>query len=191
MPSSDRRAIILEALDHLIRDGGSPRVTIADVADRAGLSRATLYREFAGGKEELLASYTTRAIHSFADVVCSAGEAEDTLEAAIAAMITAGRAELLRHDIFQSVAAGDPQSLSAVLLPLVHVMRLRFQRSVAMRLAEEFPERSDERRTADAVYIGSFLVNVLGPAGAWNLDDPDEMCHLVRTFFTAGVGTDD
>lgn len=187
--TNDRRAAVLDAVADLLRDGGSSRFTVGEVADRAGVSRATLYRDFEGGKDELLEEYAKRAIEQFADAVCDAADAQPSLDAAVAAMVVEGRAELFRNDIFQAVIVGEPETLSSVLLPLVHILRSRYEQSLAQRLAVELPDRSEGQRMADARYIGAFLVNLMGPFGSWDLDDPAELRRLVSTFLTSGISS--
>ncbi|MGD9794684.1 MAG: helix-turn-helix domain-containing protein, partial [Acidimicrobiia bacterium] len=55
MSDDPRDHILAEAL-RLVGDHGIARTSMADVASAAGVSRATLYRYFPGGKDEVMES---------------------------------------------------------------------------------------------------------------------------------------
>src|SRR5919109_209985 len=93
-------ARILDAAFEAIRDFGLPRVTVEDVAQRAGLSRQTVYRYFPSKDELIIALVsrdeetlrpildgTTRAIMSY--ILTPADRPVDTIATAMAgALVT-------------------------------------------------------------------------------------------------------
>jgi len=54
--SADTRTRIIEAAHERVAADGVARTTIESVAQHAGLSRATIYRYFPGGRDELAAA---------------------------------------------------------------------------------------------------------------------------------------
>jgi AcrR family transcriptional regulator len=68
---AERRAALLGAAEDAIRDHG-PDVSMEQIADRAGVSKATLYDNFDGKlglTQALLQRYGTRLLHRFADAI--------------------------------------------------------------------------------------------------------------------------
>ena len=92
------RERILEATYACVARSGLARTTVEDAAREAGLSRATIYRHFPGGREELLhAVVTWEFLHFFArlyDVVRDAATLEEVLFGA------PGQGLTIRHDSY-------------------------------------------------------------------------------------------
>src|SRR5919108_3579221 len=73
---------ILHAAFEAIRDFGLPRVTVEDVAQRAGLSRQTVYRYFPS-KDELIIALVSREEEKLLDGVRAVFAAHEDLEQAL------------------------------------------------------------------------------------------------------------
>src|ERR671937_3000254 len=76
------RARILDAAFAAVRDFGVSRTTVEDVAQRAGLSRQTVYRYFPS-KDHLVLALVLREEEKFIDGTRRAFEENDDLEVAI------------------------------------------------------------------------------------------------------------
>src|SRR5438270_14007924 len=73
---------ILDAAFDAIRDYGLTRITMEDVAQRASLSRQTVYRYFPS-KDHLIVALVSREEEKFLDGVRAAFLEHDTLETAV------------------------------------------------------------------------------------------------------------
>ena len=69
------------------------KTTLDDVAREAGCSRATVYRTFPGGKEEVIAAVVdTEVARLFSAIAVAMGEADDLEDAVVAGMVTTASA---------------------------------------------------------------------------------------------------
>src|ERR687887_517789 len=76
------RARILDATFSAVRDFGISRTTVEDVAQRAGLSRQTVYRYFPS-KDHLVVALVSREEEKFLDGVRAAFLEHEDLEEAV------------------------------------------------------------------------------------------------------------
>jgi AcrR family transcriptional regulator len=92
------RKRLLDAVGALLSERRWERVTMAEIAARAGVSRQTLYNEF-GGRDEIAQAYVIREAEGFLSMVEQAIEANgDDPRAALEAAVSG----------FLSIAAGHP-----------------------------------------------------------------------------------
>jgi len=63
--AADSRARVLEAALRRVARFGISKTTVEDIAREAHLSRATLYRFFPGGRDEILATMVEREVRGF------------------------------------------------------------------------------------------------------------------------------
>jgi AcrR family transcriptional regulator len=108
-----RRARLVEAARELAHEGGYAAVTMHDVADRAEVARATVYRYFAS-KDHLLTEVASTLAHSVTEDAAlggalTGGSAEERLIALLEAIVEVGAANLtLTSAIIQAVTSADP-----------------------------------------------------------------------------------
>ena len=102
---------ILDAATSLVARWGVTKTSLADVAKEAGCSRATLYRSFPGGKQQLFAAVGHRELAGYVDAIVEVvDEADDLADALTRGLVVAAR--LLRdHDAAQFVLAHEPELL--------------------------------------------------------------------------------
>jgi AcrR family transcriptional regulator len=74
---------IVEAAATCFARYGVAKTTVEDIAAAAGLSRATVYRAFTGGRDELVLSVVLRDLAAFLDHLAESLSSEKTPEAAI------------------------------------------------------------------------------------------------------------
>ncbi|WP_329578770.1 TetR/AcrR family transcriptional regulator [Kitasatospora sp. NBC_01250] len=114
---------ILDAAYQLLLTIGMQRITMADIARRAGVSRATLYRRW-GGVREVLGTLTTRVWTELAE---SAFPSADAAGAAPAPQAAHGRAHVVDgvarlvaairvHPLLRKIIELDPDFLTPYLL---------------------------------------------------------------------------
>jgi len=180
------RERILEAGYACVARYGMAKTTVEDVARESGLSRATLYRYFPGGKDQLLrdviAWETGRFFGRLAEAVAGAPDFVHLLEEAL---MFAHRA-VEEHEVLQKVLQTEPERL----LPQLTVESERILVFIR-RFLVPYLEREDLREGVDpeqaADYVARMLLSFIGNQGRWDLTDPEQVATLVRTELLAGV----
>ena len=92
MPSAETR--ILDAAKQCSEQWGFDRVTVDDIAVAAGVSRATLYRLFPGGKDVLFETLRQREISEFFDTLTAEVVDVDVFEDLIVRLVVIATREL-------------------------------------------------------------------------------------------------
>jgi len=181
------RTRLLGAAYACIGRAGLGKTTVEDVAREAGVSRATVYRHFPGGRDELMreviAWETTRFFLRLADAVAGIHDFADLIEEALLYAHEAVES----HAVLQQVLATEPDRL----LPTLTVESERVCRHIAEFLVpylEAAPRRGpDVEPAAAADYIARMLLSWIGAPGRWDLTDRGQVRTLVRSEFLAGV----
>jgi AcrR family transcriptional regulator len=181
-----QRVRIADAAMRCIARTGVSKTTLDDVAREAGCSRATVYRTFPGGKEEVIAAAVdTEVARFFSAIAVEMGQAEDLEDAVVAAMVATARA-IDEHPALQYVLAYEP----GVLLPHLCFARMDGVLEVASRFAAAFLarwlDREAARRVADwaARIVVSYIAS---PAPGVYLRDEESARRLVSTFVMPGA----
>ncbi|HVX21627.1 MAG TPA: helix-turn-helix domain-containing protein [Acidimicrobiales bacterium] len=183
--SSQRVRIVDAALRCLARQG-TAKTTADDIAREAGLSRATLYRAFPGGKDGVLhAVVETETARLFSDLAVAMGEARDLEDMLVAGMSGAAGA-LSGHAALGYLLEHEP----GVVLP--HLAFAEMDRLLAVASAFAAPffgrwlEPEQAARAAEwAVRI--VLAYLTCPATGADLTDPGDTRRLVSTFVIPGI----
>lgn len=181
------RTRILEATYACIARYGLAKTTMDDAAKEAGLSRATVYRHFPGGRDELLreviAWETARFFIRLADKVAGIRDFEDLLATAL---LFAHQA-IEGHDVLQKVLQTEPDRLVPTLTVESDRIRLLIQAFLVPYLRDE-PRRRETVDVAEAAdYVARMLLAWIGSPGRWDLTDPEQVRTLVQTEFLAGI----
>ncbi|HEX9969528.1 MAG TPA: TetR/AcrR family transcriptional regulator [Acidimicrobiales bacterium] len=178
---------IADAALRCISRWGVSKTTLDDVAREAGVSRATVYRVFPGGKDGLLDVLARREARRYftavADAMAAADSLEDTL---VAGMAAAGRG-ILSHDALQYLMAHEPE----VVLPRLAFGKLDEVLAISAAVAAPHLERwlgaDDARRAAE--WVARLVLSYACTPGDSELDiaDPASVRRLVRTFVLPGL----
>jgi AcrR family transcriptional regulator len=99
---------ILDAAKACCERWGFAKVTIDDIAAESGVSRATLYRLFPGGKDVLFDALRVRELEEFFAVLASQVEATDNLEDLLVASVVAATRELQADQHLALMMASEP-----------------------------------------------------------------------------------
>jgi AcrR family transcriptional regulator len=99
---------ILDAAKSCCERWGFAKVTIDDIAAESGVSRATLYRLFPGGKDVLFDALRVRELEQFFAVLASQVETTDNLEDLLVASVVAATRELQADQHLALMMASEP-----------------------------------------------------------------------------------
>jgi AcrR family transcriptional regulator len=132
---------LLDAAEAEFSERGWRRLTMSKIADRAGVSRQTVYNEF-GTKQQLAEQLIMRELETFLSIVSERFDAESDFVPAVrsaveGALVTAQRNELLRS-VLESDTSGD-----ADLLPIIVQSQWLIDRATAFLaelVAGRYPE---------------------------------------------------
>ena len=183
MPSRDR---LYEAAYACIGRSGLAKTTMEDVAREAGLSRATVYRYFPQGKDQLVREVVAWEANRFFDRLTRAVAHHVDLADLLEATLLFAHRAVEEHAVLQKILETEPERLLPVLTTesgrLITLVKqflvLAMQRSAV---------RDDVDADAAAEYLARMVLSHIGGQGGWDLTDPSAVRDLVRTQFLAGI----
>lgn len=180
------RERLLEAAYECIKRHGLAKTTVEDVAKESGLSRASVYRTFPGGRDELIREVVAWQIGVFfTDLASAVADAEGFEEVVERALLQAHRA-IGEHEVLQKLLLTEPERL----VPTVTMETSRFVPLIAAfvepYLARETLRPGVDRREA-ATYVARMVVSHIASPGRWDLADPAQVQALVRAEILAGI----
>ena len=180
-----RERILVATYDCVAR-WGLAKTTVADAAREAGVSRATVYRYFPGGRGELLDAVVAweyaRFFARLYDEVRTAGTLEEVMER----VLLFARRAIEGHEVLQRLLETEPEAL----LPTLGVK----SRGTHEALAAFFAPYLARHRLAPGVdveeaadFCGRMVLSYIASPGRWALDDPAQVARLVRAELLAGI----
>lgn len=99
---------VLDAVSTCVDRAGWDAVTMDEVCGEAGISRATLYRIFPGGRDVMFESLRVRRLADFFTVVRAHVEGAETLEDLLVRSIAVAHAELAGDEQLATLLASAP-----------------------------------------------------------------------------------
>jgi AcrR family transcriptional regulator len=180
-----RLRVVDAALVCLARQGVR-KTTVDDVARQAGVSRATLYRNFPGGRDAVLAAVVeTEVARLFSRLGAVMGAAEDVEEMLVAGLSEAAEA-LTGHDALRYLFTHEPE----VVLPSLAFARMDRLLAVAAGMAGPSFERwlEPDHAARAAEWLTRIVVSYVScPTEGADLTRPEDVRRLVRCFVLPGV----
>lgn len=184
-PAEVREAILAAALTCFGRRGLA-KTSLEDVAREAGVSRATVYRYFPEGREQVVSETITWEVARFWRRLADEVAAEPDLAAKLRRGLVFGHHAIAEHQLLQRVLRTEPELLLAELSTSGPLVVAVLRDAIADMLAgESLPPGVDTEEAAD--YLARLFLSVMGSPGLWDLDDPDAVGRLVDTRFLAGI----
>jgi AcrR family transcriptional regulator len=169
---------------------GLAKTTIEDVVKESGVSRATIYRHFPGGREELLRETVgwelARYLIRLADHVHDAPDLAHLLEEGL----VFARRSLLEHELLQKILVTEPERLLGLLsteatktLPFIadflHPYLASEEQAGRLRAGVDLDRAAE--------YIARAVLSLIGAPGRFDLEDPDQVRALVRLELLGGI----
>lgn len=184
-PASTRCRIVDAAYACLARDGFGP-VTVEGIAREAGVARATVYRVFPGGRDELVAAAVARAVADFfAGLRADVGEVPD-VTTLLERGLVAARHRLDDHAVLQRALEAEADQIVPQLATVMPVVVALLADELAQRLRSE-PLRPGVEVDEAAELLARLALSIIGSPGRLDVDDPAAVRRLVRGQLLAGV----
>jgi AcrR family transcriptional regulator len=177
---------MLQATYACVARYGMAKTTVEDVAREARVSRATVYRYFPGGRDQLIADTVSWEVARFfsrlADAVAAAPDLSTLL---VEGLMYAHRA-IEDHEVLQKVLQTEPDRL----LPSLTVAANRVLvliRGFLVPYLERQPLREGLSVEEASDYLARMVLSFIGTQGATDLSDRPKVESLVRREFLAGL----
>ncbi len=178
-------AIIDATLACLARHG-TLKTTVDDIARQAGVSRATVYRVFPGGRDEILAAVVdTEMARLFSALGVRLGEAGELGDALVSGIVEAST-RLCRHAALAYLVEHEPEMvLGHLAFDESNRLLTTASRFTAPFLARWMSPVEAERVAEWATRI--VLSYALSPSAGMDLTDPAHTARMVETFVLPGI----
>jgi len=183
---------LLAATYRCVERFGLGKTTIEDVVKESGLSRATIYRQFPGGRDELLLETVgwelANYFNALADHVRDAPDLEQLLERGLGY----AHRSVTEHVVLRKILDTEPERL----LPLLTVESAKTLPFIADFLHPYLVRESDAGRLRAGVdidgaaeYLARCILMLINAPGRWDLDDPAQVHDLVQSELLGGIVT--
>jgi AcrR family transcriptional regulator len=182
----DTRQRILEATYACVARWGLAKTSVEDAAREAKLSRATVYRTFPGGRDELLSAVVAWAMLEFFIRLYEQVQGATSLEEVMERGIMFAHRSIVEDEVLQRVMQTEPEKL----LPTLTFESIRIRQGIAEFLVPYLEQRGvaeglDVKEAAD--FLARMVLSYMSAPGRWDLDDPAQVAQLVRAELLAGV----
>ena len=176
---------IIDATRRLIARWGIAKTTVADIAQEAGCSRATVYRAFAGGKQELLSAVGRADLDLFFESLAQLVDESPDLESALEAVIVHATVTLNAHEGFQFMLVHEP----GMVLPFLGFNRIdRLYRTIRDRLGPHLTRFVGDRAGWAVEWAARVTLSfIFQPSPTVDLSNPETVHRLVRIRLLPGL----
>jgi AcrR family transcriptional regulator len=177
--SDDARTRILSATVECLGRYGIAKTTVDDAARQAGVARATVYRHFPEGRDQLIAEAITWAVGQFfTDLAAAVGDSEDFPTLIERALVHAHRA-VDEHVVLQKVLETEPERLLPQLTQSAPQVQAVLRHYLADKLREApLLDGVDPDQAGD--WLARMGLSFILAQGRWDLTDPADVRRLVR-----------
>jgi AcrR family transcriptional regulator len=148
---SEAETRVLDAAQRCCERWGIAKVTIDDIAADAGVSRATIYRMFPGGKDVLFEALRVRELEEFFTVLRARVEGADSIEELLVRTVVAATQELRADDHLALMLASEPGTVLGQLTVEGVPRIIRFATAFLVPLAEPYLDRAQARAVIDVL----------------------------------------
>lgn len=180
------RERILEATYTCVARWGISKTTVEDAGREAGVSRATVYRYFPGGRDELVSTVISWEYARFFTRLYQEVQSAVSLEEVMERGLMFAHRAIAEHEVLQRVLETEPE----VLLPNLTVEANETTDLIAdflvpYLLVHGVTPGVDPREAAE--FLARMVLSYISAPGRWDLDDPEQVSQLVRAELLAGM----
>jgi len=181
---------LLEATYRCVERFGMGKTTIDDIVKESGISRATIYRQFPGGRDELLLETVGWELANYFNRLADQVRDAPTLAALLQQGLMYARRSIAEHAVLRKMMDTEPERLLPLLtteaaksLPFIADFLLPYLR----REAEAGRLRPGVDIDRAAEYLARSILSLIGAPGRWDLDDPARVAELVDVELLGGI----
>lgn len=158
---------------------GIAKTTVDDVSRVAGLSRATVYRYFPDGKDQVITEAITWAVGQFFTELAEAVEDAPDFATMLERALLHAHDAVENHEVLQKVLETEPQRLLPQLTQAAPMVQGAVRGYFEERLAgERLRPGVDPGRAAD--WLSRMGLSFIISGGARDMSNPDDVRRLVR-----------
>jgi AcrR family transcriptional regulator len=184
------RERVLAATYACVARFGMGKTTVEDVVKESGVSRASIYRLFPGGKDQLLRETVGWEMnHFFARLAEAVYDAPDFASLLEEGLVFAHRS-IQEHEVLRKVLETEPERL----LPLITVEQHRVLDFITAFLLPYLEREQRAGRVRPGVdleaateYVARLVLSLIGSPGRWDMEDPGQVRVLVREELLGGI----
>ncbi|MFN8025204.1 MAG: TetR/AcrR family transcriptional regulator [Acidimicrobiia bacterium] len=189
MAAEARTKVLAGAYECIVREG-TTRPTIDEIARASGVSRASIYRWFPGGRDEVIqAAVGWEVDNFFLRLAAKLGDPPD-FPSYLEAALPVARHDLLDHAVLHRMLEREPAEVSTLLAfqqeHMVELVGLAFRPRLERDEAAGLLAAGTEPAAA-ADYVARMALSLLAEPGRHDLDDPAEVGRLVRHELLGGI----
>lgn len=177
---------VVDATVRCIARWGLAKTTLDDIAREAGVSRATVYRSFPGGKDTVVRAAVAAEVQSFLDGLADRLRGAADLEDLLVAGITHTSRALRGHEALQTLLLHEPE----VVLP--HLSFGAYDRLLAA--AGEWarpwlaPHVGDEVALRAGEWVARLVLSyTLSPSPSFDLAEQADARRFTKSFLLPGL----
>jgi AcrR family transcriptional regulator len=185
-PRADVRERILQGTSRAICAQGVRQTSLQEIARSSGCSRATVYRHFPGGRDELLQALVAYEHVRFFVQLGQAVESATTLEEVVERGLSVAHRALKELEVLQIVLREQPELLEPTLVRRSQPT-LRLVADFLLPYLEAHGVADEATRTAHADFLARMVLSHISAPGRWDLADRDQVQQLVRCELLAGL----
>jgi AcrR family transcriptional regulator len=185
-PPGETRTRILTGALHSVERLGMAKTSLEDVAQTAGVSRATIYRYFPGGRDQVISETVSWEVENFLTRIVEAVDGLDSIDAKLETALLVGHRAIGDHLLLQQLLSTEPEALFRELAEIGPLMREAIAGYVAESLqGEQLLPGVDIDEASD--YCSRLFLSYIGSHGANDLSDPAAVQRIVQTQVLAGI----
>jgi len=172
---------VLDAAKSCCDRWGMAKVTIDDIAGEAGVSRATIYRMFPGGKDVLFDALRVRETEEFLVALRDGVADATTLDELLVRTVVHATRELRADEHFAVMLASEPGEIAADLTVQGVPRIVRLASVFLCPLVEAYLPRPEAVRLVEL--LSRLVISYfLAPSIHVDLGDPDSARRFLRTY---------
>lgn len=183
--TDDAIEAVLDAVLDCVNEHGWDKVTMDDVCSAAGLSRATLYRMFPGGREVIFEAVRVRELENFFTTVRAHVEGATSLEDLLVNCIVVSATELAHDQHLARMLASDPGGIGELTVGGLGRI-IRVATAFFAPLTDAFIPRGDAEALVD-VMVRLVISCYLAPSASFDFTRTESARSFVRIFLLSPV----
>ena len=162
------------------------KTTVEDAAREAGVSRATVYRYFPGGRDELIGAVVGWEFARFFRRLYDEVHEAETLEEVMERGLVFAHNAIVDHEVLQRILQTEPEILVPRLTVEANETHTLIAAFLVPYLVRHGMAEGAELDTA-ADFLARMVLSYIGSPGRWDLNDPEQVARLVRAEPLAGT----